>query len=284
MVQTLETPVQELSLEDARREVYALNDLKGRISELIDVRWNHGPFVLAHSDLRPPNIIVDEHLNIQAIVDWEWAGTIPRQFFMPPTWLVGELPCYVASTDYSREYAEFYAVFAAKGTPCCRQLADEWGLDLPRGLEFPLAVLLRHHSQFASTYYLAIYPKFFKTPSAETVSRFFEQQDGDNSSFTLQVRRCIETSERYTQHLKSCGLFVENEQARKVREWLERKRQIEEKWDQRRQQRQQEREQRLAELAAAQKMRREKLLKPQPQSLPGPSSPSPDSPAPLPCS
>lgn len=130
MVQTLETPVQELSLEDARREVYALNDLKGRISELIDVRWNHGPFVLAHSDLRPPNIIVDEHLNIQAIVDWEWAGTIPRQFFMPPTWLVGELPCYVASTDYSREYAEFYAVFAAKGTPCCRQLADEWGARL----------------------------------------------------------------------------------------------------------------------------------------------------------
>lgn len=241
--------------------------------------WNRGPFVLAHSNLRPSNIIVDEDLNIQGIIDWEWAGTIPRKLFMPPTWLVGERPCFVAGTNYGREYAEFYAVLAARSAaangsaaPCYCQLAEEWGLDLPCGLELPLAVALQHHSQFAMTYYLAIYPKFFKAPSAETVSQFFrERQDGGDGSFALQARRHVEASARFTQYLKGCGLFVENERVCKMQELLEQKRQKEKQWETQRQQLQLEQKRRHAELEARQRIRREELLKCQLQSPPSPS-------------
>ena len=289
ITQSLETPIPELSLLEAQREVYALHDLKSRLVGVVHC-WNQGPFVLAHSDLRPSNIIVDDDLNIQGIIDWEWAGTIPCQLFMPPTWLVGERPCFVASTDYSREYAEFYAVLAARNATantsasCYRQLAEEWGPDLPYGLELPLAVALQHHSQFVTTYYLAIYPKFFKASSAETVSQFFkEQQDGDNSSLVLQARRHAEASVRYTQYLQDYGLFVENERVRKMHEWLEQKRQKEMQWEKERQQLQLEHKRRRAELEARQKTRRDELLNCQTQSPSGPSSHSPNSLAPPPC-
>jgi len=283
IMQGFETPIQELPLRQAQREVFALRDLQSRLSELVDPRWNHGPFLLAHSDLRPSNIIVDDNLNIQGIIDWEWVGAVPRQMFLPPTWLLGQRPCFVASDGYSKEYAEFYTILADKGTAGSAQLAEEWGPDLLGGLSFPLAVALRHPSEFTSTYYEAMYPKFFQAYSDKTVASFFEKDGGSGSDGpAAQARRYVEASERYTQYLKDNGLFVVDERAQKLREWQEKRRQMWEEWENGGRERlQQEMEESQAKFEAT--MRDVQDLKRRLGIPSGPVSSSSAPPAPPPC-
>ena len=78
-------PAYKMSQEVTQLEVFGLEDLKGRLFSHIDQRWNHGPFFLTHTDLRWSNFIVDEDYRIRGVIDWEWSGTVPRQFFLPPT-------------------------------------------------------------------------------------------------------------------------------------------------------------------------------------------------------
>ncbi|RDL40360.1 Uncharacterized protein BP5553_00339 [Venustampulla echinocandica] len=67
---------------------------KGRksFSQFAEKKWlnpklDSGPFVLVHGDLNPYNLIVNENMDIVALLDWEWSRVVPLQFFMPPTWL-----------------------------------------------------------------------------------------------------------------------------------------------------------------------------------------------------
>ncbi|EER37404.1 conserved hypothetical protein [Histoplasma capsulatum H143] len=79
--------------EDARNYLYAIFASQGIVMDWVDQRDNHGPFILMHGDFRPPNIFVDDDLNIISIIDWEWSHTVPPQMFVPPSWITGqELP------------------------------------------------------------------------------------------------------------------------------------------------------------------------------------------------
>jgi hypothetical protein len=49
----------------------------------LDPALDDGPFVLLHGDLGMYNLIVNEKLEIQAVLDWEWSRIVPRQFFFP---------------------------------------------------------------------------------------------------------------------------------------------------------------------------------------------------------
>lgn len=69
--QKYQLPLSEMPLRTAQLEVFGLHDMKQRISNYIESETGQEPFVLAHPDLRWSNIIVDESLNIQAILDWE---------------------------------------------------------------------------------------------------------------------------------------------------------------------------------------------------------------------
>lgn len=204
-------PASELCPEVVRLEVFGLNDLKERLSNYIDPLWDNGPFVLAHTDLRWSNIIVDDDLNIQGIVDWEWAGTVPRQFFLPPTWIAGRPPDSVAGILYRVEYSCFYDTLKAKSVSSrpCHQLLEHWGHSLPRQVDLPIAVTLRHHSCFVNMYYRGIFPLFYKAHRSEIVDQFFER-DGEDGPFTLEVQRRLAYSERYTRYLKDAGLFTKD--------------------------------------------------------------------------
>ena len=59
------------------------------------------------------NIIVDDDLRIQAVIDWKWAGPVPRDFFTPPSWLAGLGPSYVTGDEYRAELAHFHKVLLA---------------------------------------------------------------------------------------------------------------------------------------------------------------------------
>ncbi|WEW57028.1 hypothetical protein PRK78_002487 [Emydomyces testavorans] len=87
--------------DDARCYLYSLYASQGILMEWVDPEYNHGPFILMHGDLRPPNIILDDKLNVISVLDWEWSHTIPAQLFVPPSWLTGE-ELISASKDLGR--------------------------------------------------------------------------------------------------------------------------------------------------------------------------------------
>ncbi|ATY63242.1 kinase-like domain [Cordyceps militaris] len=205
LVQRLSMPAERMDEDDVQLEVFALEDFKLRLFQFINPSWNFEPFVLSHGDLRPSNIIVGEDLSIAGIIDWEWSGTVPLQFFTPPLWLSG----YEVSTPrdgcYQSEYAKLYqALLAVDATSAARcTLASEWGHEPSWRLFLP-AALLQHHL-FMTTYYLAVFPQFY-----EGVKRDDKLTDFFNSfaKFREVVQKKVEASEKYTQHLIAHGLLA----------------------------------------------------------------------------
>ena len=52
-----------------------------------------GPFKLFCDDLRPTNILLDDDMNIAAVIDWEFTYAAPAEFtHSPPWWLLLEMP------------------------------------------------------------------------------------------------------------------------------------------------------------------------------------------------
>ncbi|KAH9219816.1 hypothetical protein DL95DRAFT_422631 [Leptodontidium sp. 2 PMI_412] len=73
---------------DGRDSLYHLD----QFSQFVKTKWlnptlDNGPFVLSHGDLEMYNLLVNENLDILAVLDWEWSCVIPLQLFMPPTWI-----------------------------------------------------------------------------------------------------------------------------------------------------------------------------------------------------
>jgi hypothetical protein len=100
------------SEEDGNETLYNLHQFSQFTKEKwLDHTLDNGPFVLAHGDLEPYNIMVNENMDIVALLDWEWSRVVPLQFFMPPTWLTYRgtdlLAFPFAYTDYVNELDKF---------------------------------------------------------------------------------------------------------------------------------------------------------------------------------
>ncbi|KAL2756903.1 hypothetical protein ACRALDRAFT_2088703, partial [Sodiomyces alcalophilus JCM 7366] len=173
MKEAYRLPMSAQTLKAAQREVFALECLDKEVPKLSSSRWDDGPFILSHLDLRWPNILVDDELNIVAIIDWEWTGSIPRRSFTPPSWLAGREPQCITGDEYRSEFIHFRNVLLAKGVEC-RQLAEDWDLELLNDVALPMAEVLRHHSHLNAIFYQAIYDKLFDEPSSNVVPRFFQ--------------------------------------------------------------------------------------------------------------
>ncbi|KAF5019173.1 hypothetical protein F66182_8823 [Fusarium sp. NRRL 66182] len=223
MSEAYQLPRSELSRETAELELFALNHLRQLIPKLIAPECDGGPFVLCHSDLRPTNIIVDNDLNIRSIIDWEWAYTIPRQFFVPPSWITEQDVNCNTFLDF-RETLHAKSVSSDLGC----QLAREWGSDLDT-LILPLAEILRNHSNLIHIYYKFVFPQSFQKSRDEVIAGFFQGSGKTSKNYALAVQQRITDSERYTQYLKDNGLYMPDEEARQAREWLEKARQLQEK-------------------------------------------------------
>ncbi|KLU90807.1 hypothetical protein MAPG_10658 [Magnaporthiopsis poae ATCC 64411] len=75
---------------DARRRLYFLH----QFSDLVRTGWiqsdlDSGPFVLAHGGLQRWNMLFSDDFKLLAVIDWEWAQTVPLQLFLPPLFLSG---------------------------------------------------------------------------------------------------------------------------------------------------------------------------------------------------
>jgi hypothetical protein len=103
------------AFEKGRKSVYSEEDGKETLYHLhqffqfAEKKWlnpllDSGPFVLVHGDLNPYNLMVNENLDIVALLDWEWSRVVPLQFFMPPTWLTNR------NTD-TLAWPSFYSLY-----------------------------------------------------------------------------------------------------------------------------------------------------------------------------
>ncbi|PNY23580.1 Aminoglycoside phosphotransferase [Tolypocladium capitatum] len=208
LLERLNLPTSVMDEEDAQHEVFALEDFKGRLFNFIDPSLNHQPFVLTHGDLRPSNIIVGEDLTINAIIDWEWSCTVPRQFFIPPMWFAGHDMPRLSDKVFRLEYSKFHQALTNAGlnSAACRMLADEWGSDLNSSrLDFFLPAALLHHQNFTLIYYLVLFPEFYKDIGRRDKIREFYERDA-GGVFNDAVRRKVEASEKYARYLHDNGL------------------------------------------------------------------------------
>jgi hypothetical protein len=223
---TIETAYQtpsrsEYSLDDVRQEVFAIKHFEEVLRDFVDSLEEDHTFVMSHLDLRWPNIIVDDELNIVGIIDWEWTGPIPRQLFMPPYWIISRGPQHVMGEEYRAEYSQFHRVLQANAgkSSAHRRLATEWDFQILSRLDLPIAAALLHHSELLPIFYRAIYPRLFKASSTEVVLEFFK--DDNNRRLASEVQRRHDRSKEYTRYLKDNALFVPDEDARIARELTE---------------------------------------------------------------
>ncbi|GFF57781.1 hypothetical protein IFM51744_09330 [Aspergillus udagawae] len=85
------------SADDCRRRCVARLLFRKLAQEgrFTDSSTDLGPFNIWCDDLRPSNVLVDEHLQIVGVVDWEFTYAAPVEFsHAPPWWLLLEQPEY----------------------------------------------------------------------------------------------------------------------------------------------------------------------------------------------
>lgn len=206
LAQRLSLPTEEMGEDDAQHEIFALEDFKMRLFQLMDPDLNFEPFVLSHGDLRPSNIIVSEDFTIKGIIDWEWSTTVPRQFFMPPLWFSGYEVASPGDSRYHFQYAQFYQALLRAGAAsgACQKLALEWGPDLGSSCRLFLPEALLHHHAFLEIYYQAVFPKFFKGLKREhRLEEFYKS----SRIFREAVRIKVDESKRYRERLIADGLL-----------------------------------------------------------------------------
>ncbi|KAI1496264.1 phosphotransferase enzyme family protein [Biscogniauxia marginata] len=202
-------PVRDHTVDDIKQEVFALHGMERIFHQIIDPQLDKGPFVLNHLDLRSPNIIVDKNLQIQGIIDWEFASTVPRQVFAPPSWITGH-----DSIETTKQmHAEFRDVLdeKSKTSSLCDQLRREWygqfgasKSDIDQtDMAFYVAHVLRRPTDVTDIFCDYFARKLSDKHLDDMVSEFFNE----HQSLALEVQRRAEQCERYTQYLKMNGLY-----------------------------------------------------------------------------
>ncbi|KAM3453679.1 hypothetical protein MY3296_003522 [Beauveria thailandica] len=78
------------NVADCRKQVAALFAMRGTMHHFIKPELRDGPFFYTLTDLHPNNVFVDEHWNVQCVIDLEWAHSMPLQMQRPPYWLTSK--------------------------------------------------------------------------------------------------------------------------------------------------------------------------------------------------
>lgn len=196
-------PVSDCSASDARREVFTRHGMQPIFERVIDPRLDNGPFVLNHLDLRGPNIIVDESLEIQGIIDWEFTSTIPIQLFTPPSWITG----YDPSQTNKQLHAEFRDVLESKKGGVYSQLRREWygTLDdsIRKDVAFWVSHAIRRPAKVTDIFCDILAPRLSGRPVDDVVTEYFHE----NLTAQKEVQQRLEDCEQYSAYLKRNGLY-----------------------------------------------------------------------------
>ncbi|TWU71121.1 hypothetical protein ED733_001932 [Metarhizium rileyi] len=213
--ETCRLPTANATLKSIMSELFALDSISKQMPNFLNLRWDKGPFVLAHQDLRHSNIIIDEEFRIQGIIDWEFTGPIPRQLFTPPSWITGH-DCDGMTTESQRNSlsADFYMVLERASKTCLNaaRLKEDW--DAQQTVSLAVAQILRRPSCLEAVYYKFIFPTLFHADADQVISDACH-----TSSLLAEAEGLLEESKRYTQYLNERGLLNEHDSI--MKEFLE---------------------------------------------------------------
>lgn len=197
-------PTSDYSYNDVKHEVFTLHSIRPVFNRIIKPRLDNGPFVFNHLDLRSPNIIVDENLQIQSIIDWEFTSTVPLQLFTPPSWITGH-----SSIETNKQmHDEFRDVLESKNGSVYCQLRREWYSTLDADIDqkdtnFWVAHAIHHPAEVTDIFCDILAPRLSGKPLDDMVSEFFHE----NPTVEIEVHQRIEQCERYGAYLKKNGLY-----------------------------------------------------------------------------
>ncbi|OAA60017.1 Protein kinase-like domain protein [Cordyceps fumosorosea ARSEF 2679] len=149
-------PIPEMELLDVQYLVFALQDFENRLHDFTSFTRRQ-KFVLAHGDLQPSNIILGEDYSITGIIDWEWAGTVPAPFFVPPLWLGKNIAPVANDDDFKDSLSRIHAALVASGS----RLATEWPADMHCSAEYYIPAALLNQHFFMTVYYTQLFPLYF---------------------------------------------------------------------------------------------------------------------------
>jgi Phosphotransferase enzyme family len=199
-----------LNEEDGRRVLYGLHDFKRYVEETwLDPALNNGPFVLMHGDLGPANILLDENLDLVAVLDWEWSRVVPIQLFIPPTWLTGRLIEGISShfdrEDYLVELAKFRSVVVdrEKLHGGRRLLSESWA-KLEKECPFLIAAALINPASLYTVYWRFLYWKLHLREKKEDVLDAFM---GSSQSYQTLLNRKVREQKEYQEEMKLLGVI-----------------------------------------------------------------------------
>ncbi|KAH6982341.1 kinase-like domain-containing protein [Ilyonectria sp. MPI-CAGE-AT-0026] len=180
-------PYKDLDREQAERDEFAQRFIcQPEVRDRICINSTTRSFFLAHPDLLPGNILVDDELNICGIIDWEYTASVPQCAFAPPTWITGndlglahlpsEFTCVLSSMKEKSTYHS--------------QLAAEWGSRDP--LAWSLSHILIDPAELDFVFWETVMPNITGLCDIPVL---------DDVQLRADVDRRLEVSRRFTQYL-----------------------------------------------------------------------------------
>ncbi|KAJ4147522.1 hypothetical protein LMH87_002034 [Akanthomyces muscarius] len=175
-------PVQEMGLLDVQYLVFALQDFENRMKDFASSSIKH-KFVLTHGDLQPSNIILAEDFSIKGIIDWEWAGTVPAPFFVPPLWLGKNIAPVANDDDFKNSFLRIRTALVVSDS----KLAKEWPENMYCSAKYFIPAALLNQQFFMTIYYTQLFPIYFGEVKQHVKVRQFFQDDGPDGIHSCRV-------------------------------------------------------------------------------------------------
>ncbi|XWW94102.1 hypothetical protein V2A60_002044 [Cordyceps javanica] len=185
-------PIPEMELLDVQYLVFALQDFENRMKEFTSSSRRQ-KFVLTHGDLQPSNIILDTDYSIKGIIDWEWAGTVPVSFLVPPLWLGKNVAPVANDDDFKESLSRIHNALVASGS----RLASEWPAEMHRSAEYFIPAALLNQHFFMTVYYTQLFPLYFGETKQHIKVRQFFRDDGPDGIHSRQVGSLMRAAGRW---------------------------------------------------------------------------------------
>ncbi|ROT36429.1 hypothetical protein SODALDRAFT_325766 [Sodiomyces alkalinus F11] len=188
-------PHKDLDREQAEREEFAQRFIcQPEVQARMGIHSTARSFFLAHPDLRPGNILVDDELTICGIIDWEYTASVPPCAFAPPTWITGNdsglagLPSeFTRVLSSMKDKSRYHA-----------QLAAEWGSR--DALAWSLSHILIDPAELDFVFWETVMPN---------ITGLCDIPVPDDVQLQADVDRRLEVSRRFAQYLDENNLHVE---------------------------------------------------------------------------
>ncbi|OAR00013.1 hypothetical protein LLEC1_04496 [Akanthomyces lecanii] len=162
LLQHAALPAPDFTESDAKFERFAIHSLQSHFESLITDELNYGPFLL--------NIIVNDELELQGVIDWEFAHIVPLPLFVPPSWATDHDDCRLRSlgTLFRTELRD-----AARHDQRYSKLIDEWYAQ--ESDAFHIAHIIRYPGDVSSVFDEYFAKKLYGEDLDKAETDFFEQ-------------------------------------------------------------------------------------------------------------